>query len=92
MSQGFANVWDAVEDDPAERTSLKLRSDLMDALDHHIRLKEWTPAEAALHLGLSPARLDDFIQGRIDDFSVDCLLAMAATAGLRIHVQVDAAA
>jgi predicted XRE-type DNA-binding protein len=36
MSQRFDNVWEALEDTPAEAENMKLRSSLMIALQDHI--------------------------------------------------------
>jgi len=45
-NDSFANVWDAIEDTPAEAENMKLRSALMMALEEHIAPRAG-PAEAA---------------------------------------------
>jgi predicted XRE-type DNA-binding protein len=48
----YANVWDAIEPDPAKRENLKLRSVLMSELTRHIRSRGLTQAQAAFSLDL----------------------------------------
>ena len=48
--QEFANVWDALTDNPAESLNMTLRSNLMIALQQKIRGWKITQAEAARRL------------------------------------------
>ena len=43
----FANVWDAIEDTPAQAENMKLRSALMMALKDHIARTGLSQSEAA---------------------------------------------
>ena len=88
----YENVWDAIEDDPAEASRLTVLSDLMMTLEDHIKGQGWTQREAAKHLGVSQPRVSDLVRGKINLFSVDALIAMLAAAGLRIEVRVKKAA
>jgi predicted XRE-type DNA-binding protein len=90
-SQTFASVWDAIEDTPAEAANMKARSELMLALQDVIAAWALTQAEAAKRLGLSQPRLNDLLKGRINKFSLDALMNIAAAAGLRVTVQVERA-
>lgn len=47
----FSSVWKAIEDTPAKAENMKLRSELMMALEEHIRRQGWTQVEAAQQLG-----------------------------------------
>lgn len=89
---GFASVWDAIEDTPAKAQTMKLRSALMMALERHIRTKEWTAAEAAGRLGTTEPRVADLLRGKIDLFPLDSLVALLAAAGLTVEVRVSDAA
>lgn len=89
MSQEtFVSVWDAIEDTPSEAENMKLRSQLMLALDQHIRAKGWTQAEAARRLGVTQPRVSDLIRGKINLFALDTLVNMLSAAGLTIEIHI----
>jgi predicted XRE-type DNA-binding protein len=88
----FDNVWDAIEDDPAVAENLKLRSFLMIELERHIKREKWTQAEAAKRLGVTQPRISNLVRGKINAFSLDLLVKMAANAGLRITMKLKKAA
>ena len=88
----FHNVWDALEPDPAKRENLKLRSELMCELAQHIQREKWTQAEAARRLGVTQPRISNLVRGKINAFSLDLLVKMAATAGLHITMKLNKAA
>ncbi len=91
-NERFTNVWDAIEDTPAEAENMKLRSTLMMALEEHIQRQGWTQAEAARRLGVTQPRVSDLMRGKIALFGLDTLVNMVAAAGLHIEMRVDVAA
>lgn len=84
----FANVWDAIEDTPAQAENMKLRSVLMIALKDHIDRSGLSQSQAAKMLGVTQPRISDLVRGKIGLFSLDVLVSMAATAGLNIEMRV----
>lgn len=90
--QTFVSVWDAIEDSPAERQNMKLRSSLMMALEQHIRSQAWTQAEAARCFGVTQPRVSNLLRGRIELFSLDTLVNMAVAAGLEVELRLGQAA
>jgi predicted XRE-type DNA-binding protein len=90
--EGFASVWDAIEDTPAATESLKLRSALMIALKEQIERRGWTQAEAARRFGVTQPRVSDLMRGKIDLFGLDTLVNMAAAAGLHVEMRIAEAA
>jgi predicted XRE-type DNA-binding protein len=88
----FANVWDAVEDDPAVAENLKLRSSLMIEIERHIKREGWTQAEAAKTLGVTQPRISNLFRGKINAFGLDLLVKMATKAGLRVSMKIKKAA
>jgi predicted XRE-type DNA-binding protein len=86
----FDNVWDAIEDTPAEAENMKLRTKLMIALDEHIRAQGWSQAEAARRFGVTQPRISDLKRGKIDLFGLDTLVNMATAAGLNIDMRIEA--
>jgi predicted XRE-type DNA-binding protein len=87
-SQTFENVWDALEDSPAEAANMAARSGLMIALQETVATWPLTQAEAAKRLGITQPRLNDLLRGRIGKFSLDALMNLAAAAGLSVTLQV----
>ena len=81
-SQRFTSVWDAIEDTPQAVASMKARSSLMMELTRLIETQEITQAEAAELFGVTQPRVSDLMRGKINLFSLDTLINMAATAGM----------
>lgn len=90
--QTFASAWDAVEESAAEAANMRLRADLMIAVQRHVAASGLTQAQAAKELGLTQPRLNDLLRGRIDKFSLDALVNMLARAGKQVSVKVRKAA
>lgn len=88
----FANVWDAIEDDPATAENLKLRSSLMLALKRYIQREGFTQTEAARVFGVTQPRMSNLVRGKINSFGLDLLVKMATTAGLRVSMKIEKAA
>ncbi len=88
----FDNVWDAIEDTPALAENMKLRTSLMLALKDHIAREGLTQSQAAKIFGVTQPRISDLIRGHIDLFSIDTLVNMLATAGLRVEINIAQAA
>jgi len=88
----FDNVWDALEDSPAEAARMAMRSNLLIAIDRQVRSWNGTQAEAARRLGVSQPRLNDLLRGKITKFSLDTLIGLAIQAGLSVRVDVRHAA
>ncbi len=86
----FENVWDAIEDDPAEAQSLKLRSSLMIGLEKHIKAQGWSQTETARRLGVTQPRISDLMRGKIHLFSLDTLVNLVVAAGLHVEMHVAA--
>ncbi len=90
--QRFTNVWDALEDTPAEAANMTMRSDLLIALQGRIGGWKVTQAAAARRLQITQPRLNDLLRGRIDKFSLDALIELAGRADLRVRLQIGKAA
>lgn len=86
--QVFASVWDALEDSPAEAANMRLRSELMIAVQKAVVGLDMTQAEAAQQLGVTQPRLNDLLRGRIGKFSLDALVVLADRAKLDVQMQI----
>jgi predicted XRE-type DNA-binding protein len=88
----FDNVWDALEDSPEEAAHMTMRSNLLIAIGQRVRGWGITQAEAARRLGVTQPRLNDLLQGRIANFSLDALIILAGKAGLSVRLDIADAA
>ncbi len=88
----FESVWDALEDTPTEAENMKLRSRLMIAIREPVSAWGVAQAEAARRLGVTRPRLNDLLRGRVGKFSLDAFVALAARAGLAVHMEITLAA
>ena len=88
----FDNVWDAIEDTPAQAENMKLRSTLIMALKDHIARTGLSQSEAAKLLGVTQPRISDLMRGKIELFGLDTLVNMIGAAGLHVEMRVSNAA
>lgn len=91
-NKSFENVWDAIENTPAEAENMRLRSALMMALKQHIKRQGWTQAETARRLGVTQPRVSDLMRGKISLFGLDALVNMVVAAGLHVDMRIAEAA
>jgi len=90
--QRFANVWEALEDDPARAANMTMRSDLLIALQRRVQSWGMRQAQAAQRLGISQPRLSDLLRGRIEKFSLDTLVNVAHRADIQVSLRISKAA
>jgi len=84
----FASVWDAIEDSREIAASLRLRAEVANAIIEETRRRKLTQARAATICGVTQPRISDLMRGRLDLFSLDALIDMAARLELRTSVSV----
>lgn len=84
----FKSVWDAIERTPEEAANLKARSELTMAIRSAVDSWKVSQVEASKKLGVTQPRLNDLLRGRIDKFSLDALVLLAAKAGLKVTLKV----
>ena len=89
--QRFANVWEALEDDPGTAANMTMRSDLLIALRHRIESWNVTQARAARRLGITPPKRPR-AGARINKFSLDTLVNLANRAAIHVQLRIDEAA
>jgi predicted XRE-type DNA-binding protein len=65
---------------------------MMRALVAFIRKNELTQAGAAKLFGIRQPRISDLMRGKIHLFSIDNLVILLATAGLRVDLKIKKAA
>ena len=90
--ESFANVWDAIEDDPTVAANMTMRSDLLIALQQRVESWKVTQAQAARRLAITQPRLNDLLRSRINKFSLDTLVNLANRAEVRVSLKINKAA
>ena len=88
----FESVWDALEPSPVEAAHMRMRSDLMIAIQEVVDGWGLTQAGAAKRLAVTQPRLNDLLRGRISKFSLDALVALASRAGLALRIEISRSA
>jgi predicted XRE-type DNA-binding protein len=69
---------------------MEMRAQLLMGLEHWLEKSRMTQAEAAKVLGVTQARVSDLKRGKIDRFSMDLLVRLAARAGLKPKLKLAA--
>jgi predicted XRE-type DNA-binding protein len=67
-----------------------MRSNVLIAIEQRVRAWNVTQTEAARRLGVTQPRLNDLLRGRIQNFSLDALVDLAAKAGLSVRLDIAA--
>jgi predicted XRE-type DNA-binding protein len=68
--------------------NLKVRTELMLALQGYLRDQGWTIAQAAQTLSENPIRLQNLINGEISRFTSEELISLLAKVGLQVQIDV----
>ena len=69
---------------PAEKAAeMEMRAQLLIGLEQWLEMSGMTQAKAACVLGFTQARVSDLKRGKINRFSMDLLVRLAARAGLK---------
>jgi predicted XRE-type DNA-binding protein len=89
MKRRFASVWDAIELSPTAAANMKVRAEMMIAIQESVAAWDVTQTIAAKRLGLTQPRMNDLLRGRINKFSLDALINLATRAGLAVRVYVS---
>jgi predicted XRE-type DNA-binding protein len=85
----FESVFDALADTPAEAANMTARADLLLAVREKVRAWNMTQEEAAARLGLTRPRISDLMCGKLEKFSLDALVNIAAAAGFKLHIEIE---
>jgi len=75
---------------PEKAAEMQMRAQLLMGLEQWLERSRLTQAEAAKVLSVTQARVSDLKRGKIDRFSMDLLVRLAARAGLKPKLQLAA--
>lgn len=76
--------------DADEAAELTMRAEVLRGLQAWLTDSALTQTEAAAKLGITQARVSDIKRGKIEAFSLDLLVRLAARAGLRPQLRLAA--
>lgn len=88
ITQGSGNVFADLGFDPQEAQNLLLRSQTMVVITKWFEDSGLTQAAAAKTLGLTQPRLNQLLKGKIGEFSLDALVNLATSAGMRVGLTI----
>jgi len=88
--EGSGNVFVDLGFDPAEAAVMQMRAEVMVRTALQLKARGWTQAVAARELGITQPRVSRLVKGKVEDFSLDTLLTLAARAGLRPELRLSA--
>ena len=83
------NIYEDLGFPPGEARNLLIRSKLMLAATRFVEDRGLTQAEAADLMGTSQPRISDLVRGKIGQFTIDSLVNMLATAGVKVEIEIQ---
>lgn len=86
--KGSTNIFEDIGFGVQASQNLLLRSQTMIALVHWFNASGLTQAVASKTLGITQPRLNQLLKGKIDIFSLDALVNMATSAGMRVGLNI----
>jgi len=89
--QEWDSIWEAMGMSPAQAAYYEGRAQLVLQIRECLRKKKWTQERAAKACGVSQPRINDLMRGKIEKFSIDALVKVAAHLGLRASFELKAA-
>lgn len=89
MEKSSGNIFADLGFDAAEAANLQVRARLMSRLIDYIEENKLTQQEAANFFGVKQPRISNLMRGKINEFSIDALVNLLATAGLHISIEFE---
>ena len=89
MTKSSGNVFKDLGRTDAQAENLRVRAELMLAIERHIKAQGWTQTEAAKHFGVPQPRISNLMRGKINDFTIDTLVNLLASVGQRVALEPD---
>ena len=83
------SVFDDLGFTSEESESLKIKASLMNTIDAELVTQNLTQVEAARLFGVAQPRVSDLIRGKIQNFTIDCLVEMLTKLNKPVRLVVD---
>jgi predicted XRE-type DNA-binding protein len=87
-TKGNENVFVDCGFPPTEAENLRIRGKMMGALTGYIQDRKMSQANAARIMGVSQPRISDLVRGKIGLFTIDTLVNMLTSAGLKVAMDI----
>ena len=81
------NVFSDLGFEEAEAQVMALRVDLMVQIDRQLKARKLTQVAASILLGVSQSRVSDLARGKVEKFSLDTLVLLAALLGRPARIE-----
>jgi predicted XRE-type DNA-binding protein len=88
ITKGNENVFVDCGFPPAEAENLRIRAKMMAALIGYIEERKISQANAARIMAVSQPRISDLMRGKIGRFTIDTLVNMLTSAGLKLEMDI----
>lgn len=85
------DVWDEITDSPEEAQAMRLRAQLMLAVEDWIKGNGMTQSQAAKALGETQPRISALMAGKVSRFSLDTLVMLLRRTGQQVNINLSAA-
>lgn len=85
----MSNPFEVIESCRGKAAVMKMKSDLLIVIVGAIKSLDMTQQEAASEAGIHQPRVSDLKNGRIDKFSVDSLIEIAARLGISFESWIE---
>ncbi|MBU1690134.1 MAG: XRE family transcriptional regulator [Gammaproteobacteria bacterium] len=92
IEPGSGNVFADLGFPLEEAQNLILRAELINQIEDYVASSGMTQQQSAKKLGVTQPRLNLLLKGKINEFSIDVLVNMAAKAGMQVEMKVKRAA
>ncbi|TFL09980.1 XRE family transcriptional regulator [Pusillimonas caeni] len=89
ITESSGNVFADLGFGTVEAEVMKMRTEVMIRTAQRLKEQGWTQAESARRLGITQPRVSRLMKGKVEDFSLDMLLTLAARAGLRAQLRLS---
>ncbi len=76
------SVFDELDFEPGLAEQLKLKAALFDAIIAYMKCNDFTQQQTADVMGVQRSRIGDVCRGKMEGFTIDALVAMAARVDL----------
>lgn len=85
---GNDNVFEDIGFTPEEAASLKIKSDLALNLRQHLKEQRLSSDDVTRFFGVDAKKIQDIIEGELDRFTIEELVALLLNIGLQVKVEV----